>query len=42
MTEVTITFKVPDEAYNEYENILDEFANNLIDAGIRDFDTIEE
>ena len=42
MTKVTITFEVPDEIYNEYESILDEFANNLIDVVIRNFDTIEE
>ncbi len=42
MTKVTVTFEVPEESYNEYESILDEFANNLIDVGIRNFDTIEE
>ena len=42
MTKVTVTFEVPDESYKEYESILDEFANNLIDAGIRNFDTIED
>ena len=42
MTKVTITFEVPDNAYNEYENILDDFANTLVDIGVKNFDTIEE
>ena len=42
MTKVTITFEVPEESYNEYENILDEFSNNLIDIGIENFDTLED
>ena len=41
-TEVKITFKVPNESYNEYENILDDFAINLADIGVTDFDTIEK
>ena len=42
MTKITVTFEVPDDAYNEYENVLDDFANTLIDIGVRNFDTIEE
>ena len=42
MTKVTITFDVPDKAYKEYEKVLDDFANDIIDIGGKNFDTIEE
>ena len=42
MTQVTITFSIPDKAYHEYENILDGFTNDIIEIGGTDFDTVEE
>ena len=42
MTKITITFDIPDEAYGEYENILDGFMNDIIEIGGTDFDTVEE
>lgn len=41
-TEVTITFKVPSFVYNEYEDILQEFINNLAEVGVEDIDTTEK
>ena len=35
MTKVTITFNVPDEEYNTYEDILDDFMNDIIDIGVQ-------
>ena len=42
MTEVTITFKVPQLVYREYEEILDMFLNELDELGVEDIDTLEE
>ena len=42
MTQVTITFKVPNLVYKDYESILDEFLNNLDELGVEDIDTTED
>ena len=39
--EVTITFNVSDEQYDDYENIIDEFMNNLDQIGVSDIDVHE-
>ena len=36
MTAVTITFNVPEDSYNEYENILDDFLVSLASIGIEE------
>lgn len=41
-TKVTITFNITNEGYNTYENILDEFMNNIIDIGGTDFEVTED
>ena len=42
MTEVTITFKVSQLVYREYEEILEMFLNELDELGIEDIDTTEK
>ena len=41
MTNVTITFKVADEDYNNYEDIIQTFLDDLTCIGIEDVDVVE-
>ena len=42
MTKVTITFTVDETGYNTYEDILDDFANELDNIGAEDFEVKED
>ena len=41
MTKITITFTVDDKSYNDYEDILDTFLNDLDCLGIDDAEVEE-
>lgn len=41
MKQVLINFKVREEVYDEYEDILQEFLNYLSDLRIEDIDVLE-
>lgn len=41
MKEITIKFRVTDEQYNQYEEILADFDSNLQSIGVEDVDTRE-
>lgn len=42
MTQITITFTVDENIYNDYEDILDTFLNDLDCLGIDDAEVKEE
>ena len=42
MTEITVVFKVEDNSYNDYEDIIDTFMNDLQQIGIEDVDVTEK
>ena len=42
MTKVTITFTVDDNSYNDYEDILDTFSNDLDCLGVDDLEVRED
>lgn len=42
MTEITVIFKVEDNSYNDYEDIIDTFMNDLRQIGIEDVDVTEK
>ena len=42
MTRVTITFMIDEEGYNDYEDILDTFLNDMDVIGMKDVDVTEE
>ena len=42
MTQITITFTVDENIYNDYEDILDTFLNDLDCLGIDDTEVKEE
>lgn len=42
MTEITVVFKVEDNSYNSYEDIIDTFMNDLREIGIEDVDVTEK
>ena len=42
MTKVTITFQVPNLVYKDYEEVLDNFLNELDELGVEDTDVVEE
>lgn len=41
MTEITVVFKVEDNSYNDYEDIIDTFMNDLREIGIEDVEVFE-
>ena len=41
MTKVTITFTVDESGYNDYEDILDTFLNDMDTIGVSDIDVTE-
>ena len=42
MTEITVVFKVEDNSYNDYEDIIDTLMNDLQQIGIEDVDVTEK
>jgi hypothetical protein len=42
MTKVTITFTIDENIYNDYEDILDTFSNDLDCLGVGDLEVTEE
>ena len=41
MTKVTITFAIDENGYNDYEDILDTFLNDLDTLGVKDVEVME-
>lgn len=42
MTQVTITFNVPDKSYHGYEEIIDGILNDLEEVGATDVEVMED
>lgn len=42
MVDVTINFKVPTFCYSDYEDILQDFLNSMLEIGVEDVDITEK
>ena len=42
MTQITITFNIPEEEYNSYNSFIDGILNDLEDMGAEDIDVTEK